>query len=349
MKKSVYLFFLLIIPVFLPAQTAGILEELFNTKILNYEQAAWLVLEAANIWDHSETAADPEPREAYSVALDQKWIPADTGPGDNARLDRVSLLLMQSFGLKGGIFYSWTQNPHYAYRELVYQDIIQGRSDPEMTVSGEMLLFLVNVILSRLEAADWSPVLSVRPGEFTMEQNIPGQEIQGQNLREPIVPEPPAPTPQISVPNPYLEQQRQALAEHIISELGPEVIDNTSVKVTSEGVTISLSNIQFSANSSELPEEEKHELEEIARVLRTIPNRRILIAGHTALSGTAEDRMQTSLQRAQAVKDYLVMLGARNPDEIIVQGFGAERPIASNITIEGMALNRRVEITILEN
>ena len=68
-----------------------------------------------------------------------------------ARLDGVSLLLMESFNIKGGIMYSLFRNPHYAYRELVYLDIIQGRVDPEMTVSGDLLLFLVNRILSRQE------------------------------------------------------------------------------------------------------------------------------------------------------------------------------------------------------
>jgi hypothetical protein len=48
---------------------------------------------------------------------------------------------MRSFNIKGGIMYSLIKNPHYAYLELVYKNIIQGRTEPAMNVSGERLLF----------------------------------------------------------------------------------------------------------------------------------------------------------------------------------------------------------------
>ncbi len=41
--------------------------------------------------------------------------------------------------------------------------------------------------------------------------------------------------------------------------------------------------------------------------------------------------------------------GFSAPKPITVMGFGAEKPVADNSTAEGMARNRRVEITILEN
>jgi outer membrane protein OmpA-like peptidoglycan-associated protein len=86
----------------------------------------------------------------------------------------------------------------------------------------------------------------------------------------------------------------------------------------------------------------------IAVILTKYPSRNILIGGHTALAGTGEGRLQVSTQRAQAVADFLVYLDSRGPDEITVQGYGAERPLADNSTAEGQALNRRVEITILD-
>jgi hypothetical protein len=78
-------------------------------------------------------------------------LPKKAAPQNKASLEGISLLVLQSFGIKGGLFYSLTKNPHYAYREMVYQDIIQGRSDPQMPVSGDLLLFLVNRVLSRAE------------------------------------------------------------------------------------------------------------------------------------------------------------------------------------------------------
>ena len=53
--------------------------------------------------------------------------------------------------------------------------------------------------------------------------------------------------------------------------------------------------------------------------------------------------------RGDLVADYLLEKGVRDPQEIIVEGKGAQEPVASNETPEGMRKNRRVEITILEN
>ncbi len=47
--------------------------------------------------------------------------------------------------------------------------------------------------------------------------------------------------------------------------------------------------------------------------------------------------------------ECLIANGVRTADRIVVQGYGAEKPLADNRTQEGMRKNRRVEITILEN
>jgi hypothetical protein len=138
--------FLLPAPAF--TQTAAEIEKLLETEAVSYEQAAWLVLEAADLSDSFDgSAAD----DAFKFAAQQGWMPKKAAPLDKASLEGVSLLVMRSFGIKGGLFYSLIKNPHYAYREMVYQDIIQGRSDPEMTVSGGLLLFIINRVLSRAE------------------------------------------------------------------------------------------------------------------------------------------------------------------------------------------------------
>ena len=148
MKKQLYfIFLLLLIPVFLPAQTAAVLEQLLATSAVNYDQAASLVLEAADVDGYAPSTGPA----AFSFASDRSWVPANASGGDNATLEGVSLLIMESFGIKGGLFYGIAKNPHYAYRELVYKDIIQGRADPKMDVSGDYLLFLVGRALSMAE------------------------------------------------------------------------------------------------------------------------------------------------------------------------------------------------------
>jgi len=134
--------------VFLPAQTAIEIEELLENEALNYERIVSFVLEAADFNGFSG------PEEAFRFAGDKKWLPRNASPGGEATLEGVSLLIMQSFNIRGGIFYSLLNTPRYAYRELIYQDIIQGRADPEMKVSGDLLLFLVNRVLSLRETED---------------------------------------------------------------------------------------------------------------------------------------------------------------------------------------------------
>jgi hypothetical protein len=154
MKRLIWFFsvsFFVITPVFLPAQTAEKIEEILNTRALSYEQVARVVLEAADVWAPAGNRTPPGSQEAFNFAMEQRWLPANAAPRDEARLNAVSFLIMRSFEIRGGIMYSIFQNPHYAYRELLYQEIIQGRTSPGMTVSGDMLLYMLSRIFSRIE------------------------------------------------------------------------------------------------------------------------------------------------------------------------------------------------------
>ena len=125
-------------------------------------------------------------------------------------------------------------------------------------------------------------------------------------------------------------------------------IPNTTVEKTDEGITISLENIQFEADSARLLSAEKEKIKKIGKLLSNYPDYELLISGHTALAGKAEDRQVLSEQRAAAVANYLIELGVREQHHIFTRGFGAEKPIAPNTTEANMARNRRVEITVLE-
>jgi len=138
------------LPFFLSAQTAVELDELLAEKAVSNEQAARLILKAADVPAFAGSDKLPDERDAFNYAAERRWLPKKAVIGEKASLQGVSLLIMRAFNLKGGAFYSLFKNPHYAYRELVYQDIIQDRADPQMTVSGEQLLFLVNRVISTL-------------------------------------------------------------------------------------------------------------------------------------------------------------------------------------------------------
>lgn len=148
------------------------------------------------------------------------------------------------------------------------------------------------------------------------------------------------------------EFERTATEENLsavqkkVSDMG---IQNVTVSKGEKGLTLSLENIKFQADSAELLDSEKMKLEQIAQILEAWPENDILVTGHTALAGTAKMRQELSEQRARAVADYMILLGVRDRFHIFTQGFGATRPVAPNTTEEGKARNRRVEITIMDN
>jgi len=140
--KSFFLTVFLLSATLVFAQNAQDMDALLATETISYEQAAWFVLGAADAPGFSGGAA-----EAFRYAAERGWLPANAAPNDRARLDGVSLLIMQSHGINGGFMYALTKSPRYAYRELVYLNVIQGRTDPEMTVSGDLLLFILTRVL----------------------------------------------------------------------------------------------------------------------------------------------------------------------------------------------------------
>lgn len=124
-------------------------------------------------------------------------------------------------------------------------------------------------------------------------------------------------------------------------------LKDVSVKHGDKGLTISIENIQFEPDSSELMDSEKEKLDQIAEILREYKND-LLITGHCALRGTAKERERISTERAQSVADYLTADNVRDSYHIFTRGLGASVPVASNSTEEGRAKNRRVEITLMD-
>ena len=101
--------------------------------------------------------------------------------------------------------------------------------------------------------------------------------------------------------------------------------------------------VQFDSGSSTIRSESFATLDNAATLLVDAPPEvRVEIGGHTDDDGNAETNAELSLARAEAVRDYLVGQGA-SPDQMLARGYGQARPIASNETDEGKAINRRIE------
>ncbi|AOI72731.1 OmpA family protein [Burkholderia ubonensis] len=82
-------------------------------------------------------------------------------------------------------------------------------------------------------------------------------------------------------------------------------------------------------------------------LIKAHPGKRILVAGHTDAVGKPDRNLKLSVDRAAAVRDWLVDASGIAPTRFAIQGYGDTRPVADNATPEGRAKNRRVEITLV--
>ena len=112
------------------------------------------------------------------------------------------------------------------------------------------------------------------------------------------------------------------------------------------GSAVILKDVNFKVGTSELEGEVSQKtLKEIADFLLNQPNLIVRINGHTDNLGDPTLSKELSLQRATAVRNYLIANGV-NFEKLRISGWGGTKPIASNATEAGRAKNRRVELTV---
>lgn len=119
------------------------------------------------------------------------------------------------------------------------------------------------------------------------------------------------------------------------------------VENTAAGIRLTMQNLNFKPDSAELLPGENERLDQIAQVLKEVPDQMFLVEGHTASVGYEKGEMKLSVERANSVANALIQRGIPR-EKFICKGSGGTKPIADNSTQEGKAKNRRVEITILE-
>ncbi|HKL18998.1 MAG TPA: OmpA family protein, partial [Halalkalibaculum sp.] len=106
-----------------------------------------------------------------------------------------------------------------------------------------------------------------------------------------------------------------------------------------------IESLQFGVNSSNIDPASYDELQRLAQIMQEDTELRLIIRGHTDNTGSSNANLELSIDRANAVKDFLVKQGVSN-DRIAAFGYGETRPIASNETQEGREENRRVELDL---
>ncbi|RSD28896.1 OmpA family protein [Vibrio pectenicida] len=139
--------------------------------------------------------------------------------------------------------------------------------------------------------------------------------------------------PQIIIPTPIKTHEEECEPEIV----EPRTIYHFSTQLSKEMKT-------FGIDQAELSLQQK-EIQHIALLLADNPTSKVKVIGHTDSSGSEAYNQKLSEKRAEYIATKLEHNGVEK-ERIIVQGYGEMAPIASNETIEGRALNRRVDITV---
>ncbi len=163
-----------------------------------------------------------------------------------------------------------------------------------------------------------------------------------------------------------LEEAKRAMAEaqergRLLDDMQAKfkkMIDTGRLRVTTRHgrVVLQLRNdVLFDTGEAEVKADGKTALGEVAATLRTVGAKRFQVAGHTDTQPITTDKKKAfptnwelSSARAIAVVKLLTAQGV-DPATLSAAGYGPYDPVASNGTPDGMAKNRRIEITLVPN
>jgi OmpA-OmpF porin, OOP family len=127
----------------------------------------------------------------------------------------------------------------------------------------------------------------------------------------------------------------------------PDIVENIVpfIGQLSQGQKVVLDHLYFATDSSAILAQSFFQLDQLAASMRLKPSVKIIIQGHTDNTGTNEHNLELSESRANEVKKYLISKGI-SKFRIKAIGFGSSKPVADNLSEEGRAKNRRVEIEV---
>lgn len=152
----------------------------------------------------------------------------------------------------------------------------------------------------------------------------------------------------------FIESQHDGyIAIHRTIEVG-EIKEYKEMKLDlfltplEKGATIVLNNIFFPPNKFDLLPESFEELNKLVKIMKDNPAVKIQVSGHTSRNSEGEKfNEELSTNRALAVRTYLIQNGIQDA-RVIHKGYGYSKPLYLEVDEQHQALNRRVEITVLE-
>lgn len=123
--------------------------------------------------------------------------------------------------------------------------------------------------------------------------------------------------------------------------------ENLVQKKLEETKKISLDSVYFERASSVLKPESSAPLDAIVDYMHENSTKKMKIIGHTDLTGTFEDNMILSKERANSVKQYLVSKGV-DPNRLSTDGKGPTQPMVEGTDEVSSKKNRRTEFVLID-
>jgi chemotaxis protein MotB len=146
-------------------------------------------------------------------------------------------------------------------------------------------------------------------------------------------------------------EQRLAMVKELTAKLQKMIDTGKLGVVTRQGRMIVQmpAEVLFESGKAELSKDGKQTLIEVAKVLKTDPDRRLIVAGHTDNQPIADsdfrNNWELSASRAVVVTELLIGAGLK-PGNLVAAGYGQYHPVGNNKTLAGRQENRRIEIEI---
>jgi outer membrane protein OmpA-like peptidoglycan-associated protein len=140
------------------------------------------------------------------------------------------------------------------------------------------------------------------------------------------------------------EQQAEQTRQRLLNQLNQVLQTRDSAR----GLIVNMSDVLFDTGRATLKPGAKLRLAKVAGIILAYPDLKLEIDGFTDSTGSSTFNQELSERRALAVSDFLVSQGV-TANNVITHGYGPSNPVASNTTVAGRQLNRRVELVVSGN
>jgi len=123
-------------------------------------------------------------------------------------------------------------------------------------------------------------------------------------------------------------------------------IEEARVLREGDDIIIRLVGLNFPSAKSNIEQQYFGLLSKVRDAIQSFPECTISVLGYTDSYGGDVQNLQLSIDRAEAVNQYLLVNANLNASQIEVIGYGESKPIANNETVAGRTMNRRVDVVI---